>query len=106
MAKPGRRQGTVRLAVAFWFAVVFLLGILAGSASTWWLLDGRVIAPPPTPAPLPHPVHEPEEEVPDNMSLTAKRLVTDLEKKYQGVTTAAADAEAKPKRPRAPRKRS
>ena len=88
--------------MAFWFAVVFLLGILAGSASTWWLLDGRVITPPPPP----HPILEPEEEVPDNMSLTAKRLVTDLEKKYEGVTIAADDAETKPKRPRAPRKRS
>ena len=91
--------------MAFWFAVVFLLGLLAGSASTWWLLDGRVIAPTPTPTPLPQPGPEPEEEVPDSMSLTAKRLVSDLEKKYEGVTSAAGDdAEAKPKRPRAPRK--
>jgi hypothetical protein len=89
--------------VAFWFAVVFLLGLLAGSASTWWLLDGRVIAP--TAAPLPHPSPTVEEDVPDSMSLTAQRLVSDLEKKYEGVTSAADDAEAKPKRPRAPRKR-
>jgi hypothetical protein len=91
--------------VAFWFAVVFLLGLLAGSASTWWLLDGRVIAPTLPPTPLPHPVVEPEEDVPDNMSLTAKRLVTDLERKYEGMTSAADDGEPKPKRPRAPRKR-
>ena len=83
--------------------MVFLLGILAGSASTWWLLDGRVIAP--SPVPLPHPTSEPEEDVPDSMSLTAKRLVSDLEKKYEGVTSAADDAEAKPKRARGPRKR-
>jgi hypothetical protein len=89
--------------VAFWLGLFFILGLLAGSAATWWLLDGRVVAP--SQLPPPHPTPEPAEDVPDSMSLSARRLVSDLERKYEGITSAGEDEEAKPKRPRAKRTR-
>jgi hypothetical protein len=92
--------------VAFWFVFTFLLGLGIGAVGTWWILGGPPV-PAPTPAPA-HPTLEPAdeapEEAPDSMSLTAQRLLTDLERKYEG-TVATGDEEAadKPKRPRAKR---
>ena len=80
----------------------FLLGLAAGAGATWWLLGGPTV-PSPQAAPT-RPTLVPAEEVPDSMSLTAQRLLSDLERKYEG---AVADDEgaAKPKRPRAKRPR-
>jgi hypothetical protein len=88
--------------VAFWIVFAFLLGLALGAAATWWLLGGPPV-PAPTPAPARPPL-EPGEEVPDSMSLTAQRLLTDLEKKYQGAVANGDEEEAaKPKRARAKR---
>jgi hypothetical protein len=88
--------------VAFWFVFTFLLGLGIGAAATWWILGGPPV-PTPTAAPVSHQL-EPADEAPDSMSLTAQRLLTDLERKYEG-TVATGDEEAvdKPKRPRAKR---
>ena len=88
--------------VAFWIVFAFLLGLAIGAAATWWLLGGPPV-PAPTAAPV-RPTLEPPDEAPDSMSLTAQRLLTDLERKYEG-TVATGDEEAadKPKRPRAKR---
>ena len=64
-------------------------------------------AGPPVPAPTTTPARpplEPADEAPDSMSLTAQRLLTDLERKYEGtVATGEEEAADKPKRPRAKR---
>jgi len=88
--------------VAFWLVFTFFLGLAIGAVATWWLLGG-----PPVPAPEQAPSRpsvEIDEEVPDSMSLTAQRLLTDLEKKYQGaVATGDEEDAAQPKRGRAKR---
>jgi hypothetical protein len=94
-------RGTLWL-MAFWIVFAFLLGLGVGALAIWWLLGG-----PPLPSPSTAPARpglEPADEVPDSMSLTAQRLLTDLERKYEG-TVATGDEEAadKPKRPRAKR---
>jgi hypothetical protein len=88
--------------VAFWIVFAFLLGLGIGATATWWVLGGPPV-PAPTPAPA-RPTPEPADEAPDSMSLTAQRLLTDLERKYEG-TVATGDEEAadKAKRPRAKR---
>jgi hypothetical protein len=88
--------------MAFWIVFAFLLGLALGALAIWWLLGG-----PPLPAPTTTPARpglEPADEVPDSMSLTAQRLLTDLERKYEGaVATGDEEGAAKPKRPRAKR---
>jgi hypothetical protein len=87
--------------MAFWIVFAFLLGLAAGAGVTWWLFGGPTI-PSPTAAPT-RPTVEPADEVPDSMSLTAKRLVSDLERKYEGAIAGDDEDAAKPKRPRAKR---
>jgi hypothetical protein len=87
--------------MAFWIVFAFLVGIAVGAGTTWWLFGGPTI-PSPQVAPS-RPTMEPVEEVPDSMSLTAKRLVSDLERKYEGAVAGDDDEAAKPKRPRAKR---
>lgn len=88
--------------VAFWIVFAFLLGLAIGATATWWVLGG-----PPVPAPTAAPVRpdlEPADEAPDSMSLTAQRLLNDLERKYEGaVATGDEEGSDKPKRPRAKR---
>jgi hypothetical protein len=87
--------------MAFWFVFTFLLGLGVGAGATWWILGA-----PPVPAPPPAPTRpplEPDDDVPDSMSLTAKRLVSDLERKYEGAVADGDEEAAKPKRPRARR---
>jgi hypothetical protein len=90
------------VAMAFWIVFAFLLGLGVGALAIWWLLGG-----PPLPAPSTTPGRPPLEaadEVPDSMSLTAQRLLTDLERKYEGaVATGDEEGAAKLKRPRAKR---
>jgi hypothetical protein len=93
--------------MAFWIVFAFLLGLVVGAGGAWWLLGG-----PPLPAPPAsserltlEPAGEVTEEVPDSMSLTAKRLVTDLERKYEGAVAGDDKDVAKPKRPRPKRAR-
>jgi hypothetical protein len=85
--------------MAFWIVFAFLLGLAVGAGATWWLLGGPPV-PSPSAAP-PRPTLEPAEEVSDSMSLTAKRLVSDLERKYEGAVAGDDEDAAKPKRPRA-----
>ena len=88
--------------MAFWIVFAFLLGLAIGAGTTWWLFGGPPI--PASPSAPTGPTLEPGEEVPDSMSLTAQRLLTDLEKKYQGAVASGDEEEAaKPKRPRAKR---
>ena len=88
--------------MAFWIVFVFLLGLAIGAGVTWWLFGGPPV-PSATPAPS-RPAIEPAEDVPDSMSLTAQRLLTDLERKYEGaVATGDEEGSAKPKRPQAKR---
>ena len=88
--------------VVFWIGFAFLLGLAFGAAATWWLLGGPPV-PAPTSAPV-RPTLEPADEAPDTMSLTAQRLLTDLERKYEGaVATGDEEASDKPRRPRAKR---
>lgn len=88
-----------------WIVFAFLLGLVIGAGGAWWLLGGPPVLAPqaPSAAPSPRTVLEPEEEAPDSMSLTAKRLVTDLERKYEGAVAGDDEEAAKPKRPRAKR---
>jgi hypothetical protein len=87
--------------VAFWIVFAFLLGLAAGPGATWWLL-GR----PPVRSPQPaRPTLGPAEEVPDNMSHTAQRLLNELERKYQGAVADDHEGAAKPKGSRAKRLR-
>ena len=94
-------RGTLWL-MAFWIVFAFLLGLGVGALAIWWLLGG-----PPLPSPSTAPARpglEPADEVPDSMSLTAQRLLTDLERKYEGaVATGDEEGSAKPKRPQAKR---
>ena len=87
--------------MAFWIVFAFLLGLAVGAGGAWWVLGGPPVPAPP--APPARPTLEPAEEVPDSMSLTAKRLVTDLERKYEGAVAGDDEDAAKPKRPRAKR---
>jgi hypothetical protein len=88
--------------VAFWIVFAFVLGVGVGAVAIWWLLGGPPV-PAPTAAPA-RPTLEPADEAPDSMSLTAQRLLTDLERKYEGaVATGDEEAADKPKRPRAKR---
>jgi hypothetical protein len=87
--------------MAFWIVFAFLLGLVAGAGGAWWLLGGPPVPAPPSPTARPTLV--PDEEVPDSMSLTAKRLVIDLERKYEGTVAGDDEEAAKPKRPRAKR---
>ncbi len=87
--------------MAFWIVFVFLLGLAIGAGVTWWLFGGPPV-PSATPAPS-RPAIEPAEDVPDSMSLTAKRLVSDLERKYEGAVAGDDEDAAKPKRARAKR---
>jgi hypothetical protein len=89
--------------VAFWIVFVFLLGLAIGAGVTWWLFGGPPL-PSPSSAPS-RPAMEPDEDVPDSMSLTAKRLVSDLERKYEGAVAVGDEDAAKPKRARAKRTR-
>ena len=68
--------------MAFWILFAFLLGLAVGVGTTWWLFGGPPI-PSSAATPSRLPVEE-ADEVPDSMSLTAKRLVSDLERKYEG----------------------
>ena len=99
---PVRSSARYLVTVAFWIVFTFLLGLGIGAAATWWILGG-----PPVPAPTTTPARpplEPADEAPDSMSLTAQRLLTDLERKYEGtVATGEEEAADKPKRPRAKR---
>jgi hypothetical protein len=89
--------------VAFWIVFAFLLGLAVGAAATWWLLGGPPVPTPPTAAT--RPSLEAGDEVPDSMSLTAQRLLTDLEKKYEGAVASGDEEADKPKRSRAKRAR-
>jgi hypothetical protein len=99
---PARTSARYLVTVAFWIVFTFLLGLGIGATATWWILGGPPV-PTPTTAPARPPL-EPADEAPDSMSLTAQRLLTDLERKYEGtVATGDEDAADKPKRPRAKR---
>ena len=89
--------------MAFWIVFAFLLGLAVGAGATWWLLGGPPVPTPPT-APA-RSTLEPDEDVPDSMSLTAQRLLTDLERKYEGAVTVDEEESDKAKRPRAKRAR-
>jgi hypothetical protein len=89
--------------VAFWIVFAFLLGLAAGAGATWWLL-GRPPVRSPQAGPLP-PSLELAEEVADSMSLTAQRLLRDLERKYEGAVADDDEGAAKPRRPPAKRPR-
>jgi hypothetical protein len=89
--------------MAFWIVFTFLLGLGVGAGATWWILGG-----PPVPAPAAAsapPGLAPADEAPDSMSLTAQRLLTDLERKYEGTLAAGDEEAAKPRRPRPKRAR-
>lgn len=87
--------------MAFWVVFAFLLGLAVGGGATWWLLGGPPVPSPP--ATHSRPELEPADEVPDSMSLTAQRLLSDLERKYEGAVATGDEDAAKPKRPRAKR---
>jgi hypothetical protein len=89
--------------MAFWIVFAFLLGLAIGAGVTWWLFGGPTI--PSSPTARSHPTEELAEEAPDSMSLTAKRLVSDLERKYEGAVAGVDEVATKPKRPRAKRTR-
>ena len=86
--------------MAFWIVFAFLLGLAVGAGVTWWLFGGPTI--PSSTATTSRPTREPE-TAPDSMSLTAKRLVSDLERKYEGAVAGDEEGAARPKRPRAKR---
>jgi hypothetical protein len=87
--------------MAFWILFAFLLGLAVGAGTTWWLFGGPPI-PSSAATPSRLPVEE-ADEVPDSMSLTAKRLVSDLERKYEGAVAGGDEEVARPKRQRAKR---
>ncbi len=88
-------------AMAFWILFAFLLGLGVGAVATWWVLGApSVPAPPAAPA---RPEPETVDEAPDSMSLTAQRLLTDLEKKYEGAVAVGDEEAPTPKRARAKR---
>lgn len=87
--------------MAFWILLAFLLGLAVGAGTTWWLFGGPSI--PSSGVGPSRPTVEKAEEVPDSMSLTAKRLVSDLERKYEGAVAGGDEEVVKPKRPRAKR---
>jgi hypothetical protein len=102
-AAPYHAPARYLVAVAFWIVFAFLLGLGVGAAATWWLLGA-----PPVPAPSAVPIRptmEAGDAAPDSMSLTAQRLLTDLERKYQGAVATGDEEDVKPKRPRAKRAR-
>ncbi len=87
--------------MAFWIVFAFLLGLGIGAVATWWVLGAPAVpAPPAVPA---VPDVEPVDEAPDSMSLTAQRLLTDLERKYEGAVATGDEEAPRPKRPRAKR---
>ncbi len=93
--------------MAGWIVLAFVLGLAAGAAGSWYLIRSRPAgAPPPA---VRRPDLPPGEGAPvDSMSLTAQRLVSDLERKYEGVTAAGAGELEAPRRksgPRATRRR-
>jgi hypothetical protein len=86
----------------------FLLGLIAGAAGMWavlaWLGQRPETASPPVPS-APHssravPAFGIGEEAPDSMSQTAQRLVTDLERKFEGVVSAEPEKAPAPRRRR------
>jgi hypothetical protein len=92
--------------MAFWIVFAFLLGLAVGAGGTWWLLGGPPVPAPPAPVrPILEPADEVPEEVPDSMSLTAKRLVSDLERKYEGAVAGDDVDTVKPKQARPKRGR-
>lgn len=84
-----------------WILLAFVAGAAAGGAGVWLWLSRR-------PAPAVHPTRPlrldrdaPAEVELDGMSKTAQRLVTDLERKYEGVRSAPDEvATSKRARPR------
>jgi hypothetical protein len=89
--------------MAFWIVFAFVLGLAVGAGVTWWLFGGPTI--PSSPSSPSRPTMEPAEEISDSMSLTAKRLVSDLERKYEGAVAGPDEDAARPKKPRAKRVR-
>jgi hypothetical protein len=88
--------------MAAWILLAFVLGLAIGAAGSWHLIRSRPAgAPPPAVRrpELPQGARAPD----DSMSLTAQRLVSDLERKYEGVTAAGAEEPKAPRRKSGPR---
>ena len=88
--------------MAAWIVLAFILGLAFGAAGSWYLFR----RPPARAAPsvARHSELAPGATAPDDsMSLTAQRLLDDLERKYEGVTSAGAGEPEAPRRKAAPR---
>jgi hypothetical protein len=89
----------------------FLLGLIAGGAGMWALLAWLGRQPEAVSQPAPRVPRPPRaapalgvgEEAPDSMSQNAQRLVTDLERKFEGVVKAEPEKAPAPRRRRARR---
>ncbi len=87
--------------MAGWIVLAFAVGLAVGAAGSWYLFRSRPAAPPPAAR---RPDLPPGQGAPDDsMSLTAQRLVSDLERKYEGVTAAGAEEPETPRRKSGPR---
>ena len=88
--------------MAAWIVLAFILGLACGAAGSWFLISRL-------PANAAPPVARRSDLAPgavapdDSMSLTAQRLLDDLERKYEGVTTADAGQPDAPRRKATPR---
>lgn len=99
-----QREGYLFRGMLGWLLLGFVLGAVAGAGGAWYWFTLH-----PRPAPrgaagpgvLEGPAATGGENL-DDLSQTAKRLVTDLEKKYEGIGSATAETPA-PKRRRTKR---
>ena len=88
--------------MAAWIVLAFLLGLACGAAGSWYLLRRQPVNA--APAVARSSELAPRAAAPDDsMSLTAQRLLSDLERKYEGVTTAGPGEPDAPRRKSAPR---
>ena len=78
-----------------WFLVGLVIGAVAGTAGAWYWFTQR---PGPAARVAEAPILE-SPPAPDDLSQTAQRFLTDLERKYEGIGSAGPEATA-PKRRR------
>ncbi len=95
-----------------WLLVAFLCGAVAGGLATWLLSRrSRPAASPAaatrTPSPLPPPpdreATRPADDVVSSLSETSQRMLTDLERRYEGRQEAEPEAPKRRRKNRPPR---